>query len=403
MSTVDWASLSADEQKSLLLCSNRSVDLGVDLLDQSLNVVPGQVLLLEPGSGSVRWDAPTADQRDGVQTTATFTLVLASELSWGKDLIRLSKTVTDTDTGLSAVGYLGVFMLPFPDRTAGQTVRLDDGSTALAYQLSCQDRTAQLDRIPGRDWSADAGAGVVDSIKAALDAAGVTGYLLDGTKATSTVPTGGKSWPFAGGQQATWRTIINDLCDLIGYEPIWADSSGVLRVTYNTDPSLRSVAQALDIDTPGWVTPLGPQRTRKLDLSSVPNQWSILWVDDNGDPVTDASSPYEWTNQVQGAASVLALGGAPLGIRPAQQQKIQAASSADFLAQAKANIAAAMRQVAEYDVATVMWPELPHAPVFTYTDPDTTGTDDPVRVVASSAEIQLSDEDTTWTLQEVPS
>lgn len=400
MTVVAWASLSAADQKSLLLSAGRSAQVGAELLDQSLNVVRDISSALLPGSGSVKWLAATADARDAVQTTATFTLSLASELAWGKDLVRLYKVVSDLDSGVSARGDLGVFMLPFPDRAAGSVTVADGGSLLLDWQLSCQDRSAQLDRIPGADYTAADGQTVLAAIKAALDAAGVTGYLIDGTNQAE-MPTGGKPWPFAGGQQATWRTIVNYLAELIGYEPVYCGPSGMLRVGPAVDSTAAGVTQTLDVDTPRWVTPLGPQRTRKLDLSSVPNQWSVLWVDADGTAVTDAASPYTYTNQSAGAASVDALGGSLLGLRPAQQQTIEAASADDFTAQAQAIVAAAMRTVTEYDVSTVMWPELPHAPIFDLIDPDTTGTSEAVKTVATSAEIQLSDDDTAWTLQAV--
>lgn len=396
-----WTDLSAADQQALLLCANRRVSLGCELLDPNLNFVADLSNQLQLGSGSVKWTAATTDQRDAVQTTANLNLVLSSDLAWGRQLIRLSKTVTDPDSGLSATGYLGVHMLPFPDRVAGAQVQLSDGTLGQLFSLSCQDRSAQLDRIPGADYTQADGQTVVAAMKAVLDDAGVTGYLIDGT-VQSMMPTGGLTWAFDG-QQKTFRAIFNDLADLISYDPVYSGPTGLLRSGLNTDPSLRQPSQTLDVQVAGWVSPLAPKRTRKRDLSSTPNQWHIEWVDANGTLISDPASPFTDTNYTAGEASVGALGGAPLGLRPAQKQQIQASSADDFTARCQAQVASDIRGVTEYDVATVMWPELPHSPVFAYRDPQTTGSQDSVKTVATSCEIQLSEQDSTWTLQEVSS
>lgn len=397
MTAPYWSSLTADQRAALLSSPGRSVALGAELLDQSLNVVGS--LLLQEGSGQVQWNGASSDQRDGVQSIASFTLALDVELAWGRDLVRLFKVTTDRVSGVSARGDLGVYCLPFPDRVAGVTIRGDDGVARQAYSLSCQDRSAQLDHIPGYTYTAADGQTVVAAIAGVLDAAGVSGYWIDGSNQAA-MPTGGRTWEFGGGSdQSLWRAMVNDLADMIGYEPIWCTGSGQLMVSPAAD-LVKSPAQALDAASAG-VSPLGSSRTRKHDLASTPNQWSVLWVDADGAAVEDTVSPYVFTNQSDGPASVDALGGAPLGVRPAQQQQVQAATRTDFLARAKAIVATSSSAVTEYDVTTVGWPELPHAPLFDYVDPDTTGQDGAVRTVATSAEIALSDADTVWTLREV--
>lgn len=414
MSTVDWSALSADEAKALLLCTNRRVSIGLERLDSGLNVVEDLSSALVPGSGSVKWNGPTADQPDGVEWGVSATLALADELG-AADLVRFSKTITDTDTGLSARGYMGAYYLSFPQRVAGTTVRADDGSQLLPFAVTGQGRSSILDWSPGysyvaldKDPTTSAPIMVLDNVRQVFTDVGIplSSVLIDGSRATAPMPRP-MVWPLVStdsGGQATVRQILADLLALIAYQPPYMTGAGYISCTPDFDPSTAAPAfrHAVDLG-PGWVTSLAPTRTRLRDLAGVPNQEVFVWqdmVDGSGASITPTTANggiLTISNASTGPTSIAALGGSPAGLRSKPPVYLSAAALDDFTAQAQLQAATDQRLITRYQVGTVPWPAAGHRDVFDYNDPGATSSSGDVRVVASSWESPLSDADTTWT------
>lgn len=409
MSVPDFAALSTDAAQALLLSTSRSVGVGMELLDSVTLVATTDVSsALQPGSGSVKWNAATTACEWGCSATLT----VPDELP-PTQLVRLYKTITDRDSGLVARGNMGAFFLSWPERAAGRWVRGDDGSRLLPFAVTGADRTSILDWPPGYSYVQLAKDGssnpvmVLDAIRAVFTAAGIplTSVLIDGARATAPMP-GDKVWPIVSTDSsttagATWRQILTDLLALVAYQPPFMDGNGFIRCSPEFDPSVAQPSAKFAVDM-GWVSPLAQARTRSRDLASVPNRETFIWedmVDGSGNSITPTPANggvLVLSNPDSGPTSITALGGVPTGIR-SRIVSLSAASLDDFTAQANAQARKDQRVLTQYKVSTVPWPLAGHRDVFTYIDPDVTGVTDGVQVQASAWESPLSNADTSWT------
>lgn len=411
---VDWSTLTADEQETLLLAVDLEVDAGCELLDfTDLSVVEDLSGLLDLSQSNVTWNGKATVHRD-------CSVTLARELSWGTALIRLFQVLTDAMSGLSARRNVGVFCLTTPDTPLGTEVLLPDGSTSVLYKVTGPDRLHLLDREVGRSYVVTEGTGVLAALEQVITDAGLSGVLIDSTAEAATVPTD-MAWPLipsadtasstdtvgppdvtatSGSRATTWLNIANDLLGLISYRGAWCDDDGYYRFTPYADPSTQPPTWGWNADDPIVSTVL-VDRTASRDVWKAPNRWIFIWsnmpTDGSGDeqtPTEGNGGVYIVDNVSDGPSSQAARNGL---IFPTQVS-FNAASADDLIAQGLARVAADKRAVTTYQVKTGPFPIAGHWDVFTYTDEAAGGS---VKVQATSWQMPLNGGPVTWDFEEV--
>lgn len=395
MTVLDWADLTSD-QRRLLTRGQLELDVGAEILNSDLSVAQDISDAVDNTTGDVHWLGSARIHRD-----VSINLALSTELAWGNTLLRVYRTVTDLVSGLSARRDRGVFCLTAAPRPLGTRVfnpasRLFD---QYAYTVTGQDRLYLLDREVGYSYVQPMLDGssnpvtVQQAIRNVYTACGITGYLIDGSRAT-TVLTQDMAWPLvpaggagstplgaptdpqlvaaSGSGATTWLDILNDLNALITYQPTYCDESGYLRHAPYVDPQTVAPVDVLNADAPGNI--IDPDRTVTRDLWAAPNQWIGIWAnmpDVAGvpqTPTTGNGGVYVVTNDEVGPSSIAALGGVPAGVR-SRQYSVQAATADDVVAQIEAQKAADMRTVTTIALQTTPYVAASHFDVFTYLDP----------------------------------
>jgi hypothetical protein len=394
VTVLDWADLTSD-QRRLLTRGQLELDVGAEILNPDLTVAQDISEAVDNTSGDVHWLGSARIHRD-----VSINLALSTELAWGNTLLRVYRIVTDQATGLTARRNRGVFVLTAAPRPLGTRVfnpasRLFD---QFAFTVTGQDRLALLNREVGYSYvqpMLDGGdpVTVVQAIANVYTACGITGYLIDGSRATAVLPND-MAWPLvpaddssstplgaptdpqlvaaSGTGATTWLDILNDLNALITYQPTYCDESGYLRHMPYIDPATATPVDVFDVDEQGNI--IDPDRTITRDLWAVPNQWIGIWAnipaDGSGNPQTPTTANggvYVAQNDDDGPSSVTALGGVPAGLRPKQFQ-VQAATSDDVAAQIEAQKASDMRTVTTISLQTTPYVAASHFDVFTYRD-----------------------------------
>lgn len=380
MSALDWSELTVTQRQALLHSAARQFDVGAEVLGADLSLVEDITRAVDNASGEVHWLGEARIHRD-----VTVSLALASELSWGTALLRVYRTVTDLATGLTARRNRGVFCLTAPARPLGEKVFNPDSRLwdQYAYSVTGQDRLYRLDREVGYSYvqpaKDDQGNPVTfgAAVAAAYTACGITGYLVDSSRATQALPRD-MAWPLvpaddgastplgapsdpqlvpvAGSGATTWLDILNDLNALVTYEPVWCDDDGYLRHTPYVDPAKVEASDTFDANASGNV--IDPDRDVTRNLWAAPNQWIGVWTNmpDDGSgnpqqPTKDNGGVVVRENQSTGPSSIDALGGTPAGLRPKQYQ-VMAATSDDVVAQIEALQAADLRTVTTISAKT---------------------------------------------------
>lgn len=428
MSVLDWSQLTADQQRSLLHGTALQFDVGAEVLDASLNFVEDITAAVDNTAGDVHWLGAARIHRD-----VAINLAMSTELSWGTALLRVYRIVTDPVSGLSARRNRGVFCLTQPARPMGTKVfnpasRLWD---QFAYVTTGQDRLYLLDREVGYSYvqpMLDGGNPVTfgQAVANVYTACGVTGYLIDGSRATQPLPQD-MAWPLvpasedqqplgapsdpqlvavSGSGATTWLDILNDLGRLVTYEPVWCDDNGYLRHTPYQDPTAVAPSDTFDADAAGNI--VDPDRTVTRDLWARPNQWIGIWSNMPADgagnpqqPTTGNGGVHILTNQSAGPSSVDALGGAPAGLRP-KQFSITAATADDVAAQIQAQQAADMRVVTTLTGQTTPYVAAGHFTRLLYRDsglPADLGVQ--VQVRAAEWTEHFNNDNTEWTFETV--
>lgn len=430
MSVLGWADLTVDQRRLLTRGPALQFDVGAEVLNADLTVAEDISSAIDNTTGDVHWLGSARIHRD-VQVT----LALGTELPWGATLLRTYRTVTDLASGLSARRDRGVFVLTAAPRPLGTRVfnpasRLFD---QYAYTTTGPDRLYQLDREVGYSYvqpmldGASNPVTVQQAIRNVYTACGITGFLIDGSRAT-TVLTQDMAWPLvpssdssstplgaptnpqllapAGGAGATtWLDILNDLNRQITYQPTYCDDSGYLRHAPYLDPQTVAPVDEFNADAPGNI--IAPDRTVTRDPWGVPNQWIGIWgnmPDSAGVPQTPTTSNggvYVVQNDDTGPSSIDALGGVPAGLRP-KQYSVQAATADDVIAQIQAQKAADMRTVTTITLQTTPYVAASHFDVFTYLDPGLPADIGPqVQVRATEWTEHFDGSNTEWILETV--
>jgi len=427
---LDWADLTADQAHTLLYSPTRQFDVGAEVLNADLSLVEDITQAVDNTTGDVHWLGNARIHRD-----VAVNLAMSSELAWGTALLRIYRTVTDLASGLSARKNRGVFCLTAPARPLGSVIfnpasRLWD---QYAYAVTGQDRLYLLDREVGYSYvqpKLDASSNPVtfgQAVAAVYAACGVTGFLIDSSRASQALPTD-MAWPLvpssdgsstplgaptdpqlvpvAGSGATTWLDILNDLNKLVTYEPVWADEDGYLRHTPYRDPASVTPSDTFDVDAAGNI--VDPDRTITRDLYAAPNRWIGVWQnmpdDGSGNPQTPTEANggvYIATNQTSGPSSIDALGGVPAGVRP-KQYSVTAATSDDVAAQIEAQKAADMRVTTTIACKTRPYVAAGHFTRLTWRDTGLPADLAPaVQVRAAEWTEHFDASDTEWTLETV--
>jgi len=231
----------------------------------------------------------------GVHGTATFQL--AKRLAWAEAFVRPRIVLENLETGQKETHNVGVFRLEIPE--------FSTGVEPAQWSVQAHDVTSVLDYPVGRTLKLPAGTSVTTAVVSLLSETA-------GSLPASVVPSGavlpsGYHWPID--EANTYRCVIDQLLDAIGYERIYADRNGVLQAIPYAQPLTRR--PVTDIPEEAIRHPVRWQS----DLSKQPNRW-IFILDDPGALLADSaadtavlqSGVYEILNSFDGPGSVTGRG-----------------------------------------------------------------------------------------------
>jgi len=216
-------------------------------------------------------------------------LLIAREMNWGSGIIRPYMTLSDGTTTMRF--NLGAYFIPTPRRSLGQD--------PLTYEVDCYDILARLDDPVGSSYSVPAATAYLAAVEEILIGQNCV-YTIDQTAASSVLPSP-MSWPVA--DNPTWLTVVNGLLGPIGYQGIWSDWDGVMRVQPYVTPRDRASEMTLSTNITESILAQDPQVTR--DFDKVPNRW-IGYRQNNIDDVApvDGAGRYETANDSDGDTSI---------------------------------------------------------------------------------------------------
>lgn len=259
---------------------------GAELVDMSLGVV--EDISDDLAGGSIT--------RDSFATLhATSQLAISRDLDWGQALLRPYMSMSAGAT--TARFNLGVYLTSVPVRQIE--------ASPLTHTVNGYDILLALASPVGGTYAVDAGTAYLGAVEAILQAQGFTRYLIDQSSATKVLPTS-RLWPLD--DRTTWLNVVNDLLASIGYQGVWSDWDGQLRVQSYQSPRFRGPEWVYD--TSLATSMIGPRRTRERDFFNAPNRW-VAVRNNNVDstPPTEGDGVYTYQNDAIGDTSVAARGG----------------------------------------------------------------------------------------------
>lgn len=285
--TPERAHLTADQVRSLIQDSPAvQVSSGLEIVDLGLNVVADVSDDLAGGS---------ITRNSYAELHATAQLSITRALDWGADLVR-PYYVLDDGT-ISARFNLGVYHVNTPAKP-----KIAQPPT---FDVTGYDMLLRLAKPVGDAYSIKYGDPYLQIVEEILVARGYTQYVIDQTRATTTAP-GPRAWVLD--EQTTWLTIVNDLLTSIGYQGIWADWDGRLRVQPYIIPQDRDI-EWLYSDDPE-TTMLSQEQEELYDFFDAPNRWVFYRTNQaEQDPPVEGDGIYTYQNDAVGDTSVLARGG----------------------------------------------------------------------------------------------
>lgn len=314
------------------------------------------------------------------------TLQFTRELDWATVLarpwMRLHNPVNQAEY---AQWSLGVFALTTPKKTLGYD--------QVTFEVTGYDRLYLLDRQVGNTYSVRAGVKYLAAVTAAINAAGLSGVLLDSSDAAKALPKS-MTWPLVpeyddnpeNGQSdtadmagpTTWLNVVNDLLEAVGYSPLWCDENGYFRSEPNVPASARAPEWTFDV--PGATNILADERSITPDDWNLPNKWIFVRQGLDTQPTTSNGGIWIYTD----TASVARRGGL---VWPKQIQ-LPAADFASLQRQGRAIIANDQAGTS-VDVESSPFPPAGHRDVYRVIDPELGGD---FRVSAYRWELDLGGE-----------
>jgi len=260
---------------------------GCELLDMSLTVLDDISDVLEGGSVTRQ---SYADLHGSAQ------LVLEGALDWGRALVRPYMLVS-SPTLRNVRFNLGAYFTSSPRNTLGADPAL--------YAVTGYDVLDVLNAPVGEAYAVDKGTGYLTAVETILQDQGVTQYVIDQMSAGSVLPSA-RVWPMD--ERTTWLTVVNGLLGSIGYQGIWSDWDGRLRVQPYQSPGQRGSEWTYDVDPATAI--ISPERSVEQDLYRAPNRW-VFYRSNNvdGPAPVNGDGVFTYVNQSAGPTSVDARGG----------------------------------------------------------------------------------------------
>src|SRR6476469_6362776 len=313
-----------DAQITSLIRDSGSVEIsaGLDLIDLSLTVL----------------DDLTGDFLGGSVTRANYAtlhgtadLNISRDLDWGTALVRPYMNMTDGVT--TARFNLGVYLTSSP--------RTDAVEIPVTHSVTAYDILHWLNTPVGEAYTVESGKGYLAAVDTILIAEGILAYQIDHTQAAAVLPAS-RSWAFD--DKTTWLNIVNDLLSGIGYQGIWSDWDGRLRVQPYLVPRDRKVEWLYDA---GSDTSMLGRRAIIRDWFDVPNRWVYFSnADPGGSAPIDGAGLYVYVNQYIGPTSVAARG----RVISAKPEQIDSVDQNALIAAATQRIDADMRLKTTFEV-----------------------------------------------------
>jgi len=256
--------LSAAQGTALLTAPALSVSAGCDLLNADLSFAEDISDDLVGGR---------VERNLYANIHGTCDLSISRDLAWGNALVRPHMTLTDG--ARSARFDLGVYALTTPERRVGET--------PTTFDVQGYDRLYLLSREVGADYTAAMGTTYRQALLNAFASAGLSGALIEGAAADSTLPVA-RTWLLVPDNQAdpdqtsspvTWLRVVNDLLRAINYRSVWCDEAGLFRCQAYQEPVVR--ASEFDLTADDVLrTIVGEDRTVTGDVWQTPNRWVAI-------------------------------------------------------------------------------------------------------------------------------
>jgi hypothetical protein len=319
------------------------VSAGLELVDLALNAI--EDLTDDFAGGSV-------GRSNYATLHATSTLHISRELDWGKALVRPYYLMSD---GTNTARFnLGVYLTSSP--------RAEAGEQPVTHEVGGYDITHWLNTPVGEAYTVAAGVGYLAAAEAILIDRGILSYQIDQTRG-SDVLASPRSWPFA--DDVTWLNIINDLLAAVGYQGLWSDWDGRLRLQPYEAPVDRATEWLYNADPD--IGMLALKRAAIKDWFDVPNRWVFYWSKDPGGAApVEGAGIYVHVNTTNGPSSVAARG----RVISARPEQIDVVDQDALVAAASAKIDADMRLKTTFEADSAPNPLHWHFDKVTLADPD---------------------------------
>jgi hypothetical protein len=264
--------------------------------------------------------------------TARF--ALTRRLAWGRAIVRPYMTLTHGDD--TARFNLGAYFTSTPRRITGVSPE--------RFEVAGYDILKALDTAVGEVYAVDAGVAYLTEVAGILAARGYTRVVVDQRAAASVLPSA-RVWPLE--DRSTWLGVVNDLLGAVGYQGVWSDWDGALRLVPYETPATRPSEWTYDLDPETSI--MDPQVPVVYDFFDAPNRWVFIRANNiDGAPPVEGDGVYTYVNEFVGDTSVEARG----GLVNTKVMNVDAADHASLVAQAQITIDADMRVATKLNPAT---------------------------------------------------
>lgn len=323
------------------------VSAGLERVDLGLNVLAD---LTDDFAGGV------VSRANYATLHGTADLYVTTELDWGTALLRPYMRLTGytpTYGTLTARFNLGVYLTSSPS-TGG-------AESPATHQVECYDILHWLNTAVGESFTIEAGTGYLAAIETILIAQGIQSYQIDQSQAGKVLPAP-LSWVMV--DKPRWLNVINDLAAAVGYQGVWSDWDGRLRIAPYLLPTERAVEWVYDDDPE--LSLIDPDRVVIRDWFHAPNRWVYYRSRDPEEPApVEGNGLYVYINELDGPTSVQARG----RTISADPEQIDAVDHDALVAAATQRIDADLRLKTTYELKTAPNPLHWHFDKMTITDP----------------------------------
>lgn len=321
------------------------VNPGLELLDRSLNVL---------ADVSTDFIGGSVTRQSYADIHGDAELLLTRELDWGNAIVRPYVNLANGST-LTARFNLGAYFTSTPE--------YDLSETPPTFDVLCYDIMQRLDDPVGEAYSVAAGTAYLAAIELIFNAQGFAGgtYVIDQTSASSVLPAS-QSWTLD--ENVTWLNIVNQLAGAVGYQGVWSDWDGRLRLHPYVSPSNRDSEWTYDVSQA--TSMLSVKRKIQRDWYDVPNRWVFFRQNNvDGTPPIEGDGLYTVTNQSTGPTSIEARGGRVI----TKTRGIDAVDQAALVRSAQVTVDADMRLQTKVSLDVAPNPLHWHFDRVTCTDP----------------------------------